>query len=94
MARSNFKVIYDGDSFIDGVDCDSLEEAQFTAMQILQSWVESSSEMSDEDWNYFVYNAAVWVEQWCEDASDYVECWSPADAVLVDIGFCERGSEK
>lgn len=89
--RSQFRVIYDGDSFIDGVYCDEFDEAQFIAMSILESWVESSVYMSDEEWNYFVYNASVWVEQWCEDAGEYIECWSPADEVLENIGFIERG---
>ena len=89
-ARPQFKVIYDGDSFIDGIDCDSFEEAQHYAMEVLSGWVDSAYDSTTDDWNYFVNNAGVWVEQWCEDANEYIECWSPSDSLLESIGFVER----
>lgn len=88
--RKQFRTIYDGDTFIDGIEFDTLEEAQHCAYSILDSWMESCPE---EEWDYMIYNCAVWVEQYCEDASDWVECWYPGDAALKTIGWVEKGSE-
>ena len=85
-----YRAIYDGESFIDGKDFDTFEEAKDFAFAVLEGWAESKYDSSAEDWNYFYDNACVWVEEYDEEEHEYVECWSPSDEEYESWGFTER----
>lgn len=83
-----FRCIYDGDSFIDGIDCDTIEEAQNYARDILIEW--ATTYESDEDHNMMVENCMTWVEQYDPKTDEWEDIWYPEEEFLESIGFTER----
>ena len=87
---AKYRAIYDGESFIDGTECETLKEAKQCAFWCIEGWVDSKYDSDADEWNYFCDNACVWVEEWDEDEQEYVECWSPSDEEYESMGFVER----
>lgn len=96
LERAPYRMIYDCDTggFIDGIDCQTLEEAKDEAFKTLNIWMESESCWTNktkakqiEDWNYMIENDGVWVEEYDPETDGYEECWYPSDAELEDIGW-------
>jgi len=50
MKHAPYRMIYDGDSFIDGADCDSLEEAIGRAQDVLAMWMQE--ECYEKKWQW------------------------------------------
>lgn len=84
IERKPYRTIYDGDSFIDGIDCDSYEEAKDQAEDCLISWmIEERSTWRDyfhptEDeldrYNYMICNCGTWIEKYNPATDEYEEC--------------------
>lgn len=92
--RKEFKVIYDGGHFIDGIEFDTLEEAQDASYDILYSWMNDCANEDAETWNMMINECSVWVEQYVEDADDWSEVWSPSDDYLREIGWVEVNEDE
>lgn len=92
--RKAFKTIYDGWHFIDGIEFDTLEEAQDASYDILCSWMNDCANEDAETWNTMISECSVWVEQYVEDADDWSEVWSPSDAYLKEIGWVEVNEDE
>ena len=84
-----FRCIYDGDSFIGGIYCETMEEAQELAMSILSEWA-SSPFGSDEDHDMVVANCMTWVEEYDEDNDEWNDVWYPSDEFCESIGWVEE----
>lgn len=88
---SKYKLIYDMEHTIDGIEYDSFECAKEGAFTILDSWMfEANADNTTEEWNYMVYNCCVWVEEYDEESGEWEEIWSPSDQELESIGWVER----
>lgn len=85
---AKYRCIYDGDSFIDGIEFDDFESAKATAEDILVEW--STQCESDEDHDYMVCNCMTWVEEYDEENDEWVDIWYPSDEFCESIGFVER----
>lgn len=83
---SPYRMVYDGDDFIDSIDHKSLESAICDAQDTLLMW--STDEMSDwkwkegaffpsptkkqiENWDYMVYNSGCYVVEWDNESGEY-----------------------
>lgn len=84
---AKYRCIYDGDSFIDGIDCETMEEAQHIAMDILTEW--STQYTSREDHDEMVANCMTWVEEYDEENDEWVDVWYPDDDFCQSIGWVE-----
>jgi len=86
-----FRLIYDTESFIDGIDFGTFEEAKDAAYTILLSWMNDCSMESGEEWNMMIENCSVWVERYesfdYAEGGDYYIYWQPDDAYLESIGW-------
>ena len=82
-----YRVIYDTEHFIDGVVCESLEDAIATVEEIYVAWMDEGPEDVDE-WNYMIYTCSCWVE--ASTGEDWETCWEPDDEFLGCIGWEER----
>lgn len=83
-----FRCIYDGDSFIDGIDCETFEQAKALAEDILCDW--EAEVVDDEEHDYMVYNCMTWAEEYDEDTGTWNDIWYPSDEFLKSIGWVER----
>jgi len=96
---AKYTMVYDGDSFIDGIDYDSIEAAIASAEDTLCEW--SCEEMSGwkfddnglplpteeqiEHWDYMIENFCVYVVPKGGDMDDAV--WFPSDELCDQIGW-------
>ena len=85
---AKYRCVYDGDSFIDSIECETLNEAQDTAMDILTEW--STQYTSEEDHDMMVVNCMTWVEEYDEEYGEWVDIWYPDDDFCQSIGWVER----
>ena len=85
---AKYRCIYDGDSFIDGIECETFDEAKNLAEDILSDWAVQSAD--DEDHNYMVSNCMTWVEEFNEDTGEWEDIWYPSDEFCESIGYVER----
>lgn len=86
-----YRCIYDGDSFIDGIACNTLDEAQYTAVSILEDWLSEAVNLSDDDFNMMIYNCMTWVEEEDPETGELEDVWYPTEDILKSIGWVERG---
>ena len=94
-----YTMIYDGDSFIDGIDYDSIESAIASAEDTLCEWlcegmhdwkfddngIPQPTEEQIEEWNYMIENCSVWVVPKGKDYDDAV--WTMSDELCDQIGW-------
>lgn len=83
IKRSPYHMIYDGDSFCDGVDCESYEEAKDQAEECLVNWmVEERETWKDifnptekelDNYNYMICNCCTWIEKYNPATDTYEE---------------------
>lgn len=85
---AKYRCVYDGDSFIDDIECETLEEAQYIAMDILREW--STQWEAEEDHDMMVVNCMTWVEEYDEENDEWVDIWYPSDEFCESIGWVER----
>ena len=92
-------MVYDGDSFIDGIDYDTIEAAIASAEDTLLEWeaetmygwkfdengIPQPTEKQIEDWDYMIYNMGVWVVPNGKDYDDAV--WTMSDELCEQIGW-------
>lgn len=89
--QKQYRVIYDGDHFIDGFEVETLEGAKSSAIEILQNWLdEAVMEEDDEAFDIMIYNCMTWVEEYNEETGEWGECWGPSDDDLKAIGWIAR----
>lgn len=99
-----YTMIYDGDSFVDGTDHETLEEALEAAKETRIFWEEC--EMSDkgwnfddkgvphptekqiEDWDYMIWNCSTYVIE-KDDDGNTIEEYYLSDDDLKEIGWME-----
>lgn len=93
MKEIKFRCIYDGDSFIDGIEFDTFEKAKETALEILGNWMEACLADTPQEWNDMVNNCMTWVEEYDEEADEWNDIWHPSDEDLVSIGWVEIHAE-
>ena len=84
---AKYRCIYDGDSFIDGIDCETFDEAKYYAEDILREWATQAE--NEEDHDCMVYNCMTWVEEYNEDTGEWEDIWYPSDEFCESIGFVE-----
>lgn len=94
-----YRCVYDGDTFIDGIEFDTFDEAKDCSLDILFSWAEEHRENwkdyfapTDEEldsYNSMICNCAVWVEKYDEVLGGYDEYWYPSGDDLLAIGWEE-----
>lgn len=102
IKRSHYKVIFDTDSFCDGCDASSFDEAKDIAEGILVDWavdeqqqlgcpldVKEWTEKQIDEWDYMIYNSSVWVEKYNPDTDEYEECWGLSYEDEKKIGWLE-----
>ena len=82
-----FRVIYDTEHFVDGVSCDTLEEAIDTVEEIYDGWMMYGPEDVGE-WNYMIDTCTCWVES--RSGGEWEICWEPDDNFLRCIGWEEK----
>lgn len=94
-----YTMVYDGDSFIDGIDYDTIEAAIASAEDTLLEWeaetmygwkfdengIPQPTEKQIEDWDYMIYNMGVWVVPKGKDYDDAV--WTMSDELCEQIGW-------
>ena len=96
-----YKMVYDGDHFIDSIEYDSLEKAIASAEDTLGEW--ACEEMSNwkcddkgfpqpteeqiENWDYMIYNMGVWVVPADCDGDIDNAIWTPPDELRKQIGW-------
>ena len=90
ISRAPWRIVFDTDTDCDGIDCESFEQAEAYAIDILTGWaVEQTrnyplnpkewSEKQAEDWDYMYWNCVVWVNKYNSDTDEYDEYWSPSN---------------
>ena len=89
MAKAKYRTIYDGDSFIDGIEFDDFESAKNTALDILCEWMQSCFADAPQEWNMMVNNCMTWVEEYDEEEDEWIDIWYPSDEDLESIGWFE-----
>ncbi len=103
IVRAPYRMVYDGDSFIDGVDFDTLDVAKNDALDTLIQWqseeVEHWSYDSDgimqptedeiESWDMMIANCSVWVEQYDPNTDEYETVWEPSYEDEKSVGWVE-----
>ena len=85
---AKYKCIYDGDSFIDGIECEDLESAQNYAKDILIEWLAACPD-DDIEKGMMVNNCMTWVEKLDEESGEWEEVWYPEDEWLHSIGWVD-----
>lgn len=97
IERKPFCVVWNTDSFCDGMECDTFEEAKGIALETLINWeMEEFSawksaeptEKESEDWDYMIYNCESFVLKYDADKDEYEDYWYPSDEELDEIGWC------
>lgn len=91
IAECKYRVVYDGDHFIDGFEVADLEEGKSSVMDILTNWLEQAAGEDDETHDMMILNCMAWVEEFNEQTGEWEECWCPSDDDLEQIGWKERG---
>lgn len=100
IERKPFCVVYETDSFIDGFECDTFEEAKDDAIKTLVQWMvdEQSDWKSDnpieeekENWDYMIYNCSSYVKKYNADTDEYEDYWYPSAEELEEIGWILYG---
>ena len=84
---AKYRCVYDGDSFIYSIECETLSKAQDTAKDILTEW--STQYTSEEDHDMMVVNCMTWVEEYDEEDGEWVDIWYPDDDFCQSIGWVE-----
>lgn len=96
IERKPFSVVWDTDSFSDGMYCDSFEEAKDDAFETLIQWMcdeqsewhgKKPTKKEKEKWDYMIYNSISYVTKYNEDTDEYDEYWYPSDEELAEIGW-------
>ena len=82
-----YRCIYDGGSFIDGIEFETFKEAKESAEQILTEW--ASALMSKDEHNMMVCNCMTWVEWFDDSEHEWVDIWYPTNEFCESIGFIE-----
>lgn len=83
-----YKCVYDGGSFIDSIEYNTIEEAQHAAEEILTAWI--NEPMTDEERDIMVCECMTWVEEFDETENKWIDIWYPSDSFCESIGFVER----
>lgn len=97
-----YTMIYDGDSFVDGTDHETLEEALEAAKETRIFWEECEmydwnfddkgvphpTEKQIEDWDYMIWNCSTYVIE-KDDDGNTIEEYYLSDDDLKEIGWME-----
>ena len=96
IERKPFCVVWDTDSFCDGMGCDSFEEAKDDAFETLIQWMcdeqsnwkgKKPTKKEKEDWDYMIYNSNSYVQKYNEETDEYEDYWYPSEEELEEIGW-------
>ena len=95
--KAPFKMIYDGGHFIDGMDCDTGEEARDAALETLCEWMaeeqgtwksEKPTPLEIERWNWMIEEMMCWIQVYDPETDDYDDTYL-TDEDLESIGWKE-----
>ena len=93
-----FYSIWDTEDCVDGIGCDTIEEAISTCKDILLNWaIEERSHWAstvpnDEEkdaWNDMIARCCAYVETYDPDTDTSHDVWCPSDDDLSSIGWVE-----
>lgn len=96
IERKPYCVVWETDSFCDGMYCDSFEVAKDDAFETLIQWMcdeqsewhgEKPTKKEKENWDYMIYNSISYVQKYNEDTDEYDEYWYPSEEELEEIGW-------
>lgn len=92
IVRKPWLCIFDTDCSCDGVECDTLEEAQSYAEDCLVEWateemskwedINNPTEEEIDDYDYMIYNCASYVQKYDEWTDKYEDYWYPDEEKL------------
>lgn len=103
IERKPFCVVWDCDSFSDGMGCDTFDEAKSDAFETLIQWEvdeiqnwksQNPTEEEKENWDYMIYNSISYVKKYNENTDEYEDYWYPSDEELKEIGWCLWDEQK
>jgi hypothetical protein len=97
--RAPWRMVLDTDNDVDGVDCDSFEQAKIDALDTLIEWateqcsgydaeVRNWTEKQRDDYDYMVYNCSVAVYKYNPNTDEYEHYWTPTYKDKEEIGWC------
>ncbi len=90
VERKPYCAIWNTDSCCDGVQCDSLEDAQSAVVNFYETWMDSSCALSDDDWNDMIEECYAYVAKYNAKTDEYEEhCYLP-DEDLESMGWKMR----
>lgn len=102
IVRKPWRMAFETDDTVDGVDFDSFEAAKADAEDTLVNWmVEEQSKWRSEkptkeeleDYNYMICNCSVRVDRYNPTTDEYEEYWSPSCEEEEKIGWKEIKEE-
>ena len=96
-----YKMVWETENCVDGIDYATLEEAKASAIETLCQWMKNQivdneyptnpnkwNEKQIEDWNYMIYNCGVSVRDNAKyNDEDFGEIWELSDKELKEIGW-------
>lgn len=103
IVRAPFRMVWDTDTYCDGIDCESFGAAKCQAEDTLIEWMcQERGEWEDQfcpteeelnNYNYMVYNSSVSVYKYDPDTDEYEEEWSPSYEEEEKLGWYELTPE-
>ena len=102
IKRAPWRMVWETEHTVDGIDCDSEEEAKARALNILVSWqtdfvshilfftkLEDMTDKQKEDWNDMIYNCGVSVCKYNINTDEYEEYWRPSYEEKKEVNWVE-----
>lgn len=103
IVRSPYRMVYDGNCFIDGTDYGSLEQAKADALDTLvnwmiearQAWANCHCPTEDEldEYNNMICCCCTYVQEYNQETDEYDDYWYPSEEDLEQIGWKELTME-
>lgn len=101
ITRSPYRMIFDLGHTVDGIDFDTLEEAQDDAIETLINWMcdfysehhisepdkTKWTEEQQEDWDMMINECSTCVAQYDPDKDEYKVVWYPSGQKKKEIGW-------
>lgn len=103
ICRAPYRMVFDTDSFCDGIDFESFGAAKCDAEDTLINWMaEERSQWKDffcptaeelDNYNYMICNCSVEVRKYNPETDEYDEEWSPSYEEEEKLGWKELTME-
>lgn len=97
IVRRPFLMVWDNDSCVDGIGCDSFEAAKGDALDTLVFWMTEQRRLWDDflaptedeldDYNYMIENCSVHIDRYNPNTDEYDDYWYPSYEDEEDIGW-------